>query len=279
MTFARDNPMRYATCAVVLFLCLVLSACGRNPVKSVNIAHKISLDDQQIQHLETKKIFFGHMSVGGNIIEGIRDLMAADPRLKLIIVHSAEPESVPGPAFVEFEVGENGNPQSKNAAFAAILDRGMGSQGGVAMFKYCYVDIDASTNVQQMFDSYRAEITALRQKYPRLQFVHITVPLTTAEPAPKAWVKTLLGRTTVRAINAKRNEFNKLLYQAYAGIDPIFDLAEVESTHSDGSRSYFMRGDERIYTMAPELTTDGGHLNEAGRRAAAAQLLLVLAKV
>lgn len=248
-------------------------------MKSINSANMTGLDDQQLQRLETKKVFFGHMSVGGNIIEGIKDLMTEEPRLKLNIVHSAEPQSIPGPAFVEFEVGENGNPQSKNAAFAAILERGMGNQGGIAMFKYCYVDIDSSTNVRQMFDSYRTGITALQQKYPRIQFVHITVPLTTVEPAPKAWIKTLLGRTTVREIDAKRNEFNKLLYQAYAGTDPIFDLAEVESTRPDGSRSYFKRGSERIYTMAPEFTTDGGHLNEAGRRAAAERLLLVLAKL
>lgn len=248
-------------------------------MESTSVSKGATLSDQQVQILGTKKVFFGHQSVGGNIIQGIRDLRVADPRLKLNIVHSAEPESLLAPAFVDFEVGNNGNPQSKNEAFAAILEKGMGKQGGIAMFKYCYVDIDSSTNVQQMFESYRKEITVLKLKYPLLQFVHITVPLTTVEPATKAWIKTILGRTTARNINAKRNEFNKLLRENYAGTDPIFDLAEVESTHPDGSRSYFMSNNEKIYTMAPEFTTDGGHLNEAGQRAAAERLLLVLAKL
>jgi len=265
--------------SVVLFLFLALSACRRNAVESTSVSKGATLSDQQVQILGTKKVFFGHQSVGGNIIQGIRDLRVADPRLKLNIVHSAEPESLLAPAFVDFEVGNNGNPQSKNEAFAAILEKGMGKQGGIAMFKYCYVDIDSSTNVQQMFESYRKEITVLKLKYPLLQFVHITVPLTTVEPATKAWIKTILGRTTARNINAKRNEFNKLLRENYAGTDPIFDLAEVESTHPDGSRSYFMSNNEKIYTMAPEFTTDGGHLNEAGQRAAAERLLLVLAKL
>jgi len=263
---------------LVLFLLLSLSACGRNAVESTSVSKGLTLSDQQLQFLGKRKVFFGHQSVGGNIIQGIKDLMVADPRLKLNIVHSAEPESVLQPAFVEFEIGENGNPQSKNEAFAAILEKGMGKQGGIAMFKYCYVDFDSSTDVQQMFENYRKEINALKLTYPLLQFVHITVPLTTVEPTTKAWIKTILGKTTARNLDAKRNEFNKLLRETYAGTDPIFDLAEVESTHPDGSRSYFMSGNQRIYTMAPEFTTDGGHLNEAGRRIEAERLLLVLAK-
>jgi lysophospholipase L1-like esterase len=98
------------------------------------------------------------------------------------------------------------------------------------------------------------------------------------EPPAKAWIKRLLGKATRQEVNVKRNEFNDLMRQTYAGIDPIFDLAEVESTHGNGSRSYFMQGDEKIYTLAPEFTTDGGHLNEVGRRMAAERLLLVLAQ-
>jgi len=246
-------------------------------VESTSDANRVLLSDQQIASIESKKVFFGHQSVGANIIQGLRDLMVRDPRLKLKIVTSADPESVPGPAVVESSIGQNGNPRSKDEAFAAILDKGLGRQGGIAMYKYCYVDIDASTNVQQMFENYREEIEALRVKYPLLKIVHITVPLTTVEPATRAWVKTLLGRATERDADAKRNEFNRRLRQTYAGRDPIFDLAEGESTSPDGSRSYFIRDNERVFTLASEYTTDGGHLNEAGRLALAERLLFLLA--
>ena len=237
------------------------------------------LSDQQIASLASKKIFFGHRSVGNNIVEGIKDLISEDPRLKINIVKSADPQSLSGPAFVEFEIGQNGDPQSKNRAFGAILDKGMGAQGGVAMYKYCYADIDSSTDVHAMFESYRQAAQTLKAKYPTLKLVHITVPLTTVEPTVKAWAKRLLGKATSQDSNVKRHRFNQLLKQTYAGADSIFDLAEVESTHRDGSRSFFMRGNERIYTLAPELTFDGGHLNEAGRRAAAGQMLLVLSQL
>lgn len=248
-------------------------------MKSPDVVNSVTLSNAQVSSLETKKVFFGHQSVGADIIQGIKDVMAEDSRLKLKIVDSADPELVPGPAFVESPIGENRKPQSKNEAFATILEKGMGTQGGIAMYKYCYVDIDVSTDVQQMFARYREGISALKLKYPLLKVVHITVPLTTVEQDTKFRIKTLLGRTTTADINAKRNEFNRLLRQAYTGTDPIFDLAEVESTHPDGSRSYLMRGKETIYTLAPEFTTDGGHLNEVGRRAAAGQLLLVLANL
>lgn len=244
---------------------------------STSVAIDVKLTDRQISSLETKKIFFGHQSVGADIVQGIRDLMAEDPRLKLNIVSSAAPESIQAPAFIESAIGENRNPQSKNEAFAAILAKGMGPQGGVAMYKYCYVDIDLSTDVQRLFDSYRDQISALKSQYPGLTIVHITIPLTTVDMDTKAWAKTLLGRPTIRDVAEKRNEFNNLLRQTYAGRDPIFDLAEVESTLPDGARSYFIRGNRQIYTLAPDYTTDGGHLNGVGRHAAATRLLQVLA--
>ena len=245
-------------------------------MESKTISNRVTLSDEQLLNLRTKKIFFGHQSVGDNIVQGIEDLKAEDSRLQLNVVNSRHPEQVAEPALVESHIGHNEDPQSKNEAFAAIVQSGMGSQGGIAMYKYCYIDFNSSTNVQQMFEAYRQEIAMLRSKYPLLKIVHITAPLTTVEPATKAWLKAKLGRTSSWDTNAKRNEFNNLLKQTYAATDPIVDLAEVESTHPDGSRSYVMRENKRIYTLAPEFTEDGGHLNKVGRRAAAEQLLLVL---
>src|SRR5262249_25600299 len=84
------------------------------------------LNDQQISSLASRKILFGHQSVGTNILNGIRDMAATDARLKLNIVKSSHPESISGPAIVEFNVGENGNPQSKINAFNTVLEGGMG---------------------------------------------------------------------------------------------------------------------------------------------------------
>lgn len=246
-------------------------------MESKDVYKETMLSDQQISNLGAQKVFFGHQSVGENIIQGIRDLGIQNPRLKLNIVASDSPEKIAGPAFVESHIGKNEEPRTKDKAFHEIIDKGLGSQGGIAMYKYCYIDINHGTDVQRMFDHYRSNIADLKQKYPKLKIIHVTVPLTTVEVTIKSWVKTILGRDASREANYKRNLFNKLLRQSYANTDPIYDLADIESTHTDGSRSFFMRGNDKIFTLVPEFTTDGGHLNEIGRRIAADRLLLLIA--
>ncbi len=149
---------------------------------------------------------------------------------------------------------------------------------GIAMFKYCYVDIGETTDVRKMFDAYRATIEEVRHSHPSVRIVHMTVPLTTVDSSPKTWLKSVLGRNTAQDDNIKRNHFNQLLLETYSN-EPIFDLAKVESTHKDGSRSSFRSSNRDIYTLAPEYTTDSGHLNQTGRQLAAGRMLRVLAEV
>ncbi len=234
-----------------------VQAASPNPPQPPVSNNTWPLTDAQVATLVSQRTFFGHQSVGGNILQGIYDLRAADPRLTLNMVNSGNPASVTGPAFIEYAIGQNGDPASKNAAFAAIINNGFGAQGGIAMYKYCWVDISDSTNVNQMFADYRSVVDTLKAKYAALKIVHITVPLATD-------------------VSVNRNTYNQLLRQTYPA-NSIFDLAEVESTHADGSRSYTVAGGEPIYTLAPEYTDDGGHLNAAGRQAAAKKMLITLA--
>ncbi len=235
----------------------------------------VELSDEQASHLATQTVFFGHQSVGDNIVQGVRDLMAEDPRLDLNLINSADPDGIKGPAFLEAHIGENTRPNSKNTAFRAVVDKGLGARGGIAIMKYCYVDIGPGTDVTRMFREYAELVSQLTAKYPALKIVHVTVPLTTVEPAGKAWMKRILGKTTAREDNLKRNQFNQFLRETYESRD-IFDLAQVESTHPDGSREYFVEGGQNVYTLAPEYTVDGGHLNQIGRRVAAQRLLSTL---
>lgn len=245
----------------------------------IESAGHTTLTDSDMGRLAGQKVFFGHRSVGDDIVRGLRDCMASKPGLKLRIVESADPQQVSTPAFVESQMGSNGDPQSKLEAFKAIIDKGMGREGGIAMFKYCYLDVGPSTDVPKMFEDYRRGMEALKSKYPLLQIVHITIPLTTVEPVVKAWAARVLRRATARELNRKRCEYNRSLVQTFSARDVIFDLAEAESTHPDGRRSGFFADAQEIFTLAPEFTTDGGHLNEAGRRIAAQHLLLALAKL
>jgi len=63
------------------------------------------------------------------------------------------------------------------------------------------------------------------------------------------------------------------------GVVNIFDLAKIESTFPDGRRASFTKDGKTYYSMVPDYTYDGGHLNELGRKIAAEQLLFLLANL
>lgn len=232
--------------------------------------------DAQLASVAATPVYFGHQSVGANILAGLREIGTRASGPALTIVSTRDFARLPTPALAEFAIGENGDPASKSADFTAALDALDPDARGIAMFKYCYLDLTPQTDVAQLFAAHRASVRALQARHPGLTFVHVTAPLTTAEPATKALLKRALGKPSSRDANVKRNEFNALLRREFEG-EPFFDLARIESTRPDGSRAFFTAAGDTIYTLAPELTDDGGHLNADGRRAAAEELLSVLA--
>src|SRR5690606_13219380 len=101
---------------LVLALVLTLSSCGADPMvaASSDIADaSLSLTDEQWERLASKRIFFGHQSVGENIISGIRILEedASGPRLRILSADT--PEAATGPGLIEAFIGQNGSPASK----------------------------------------------------------------------------------------------------------------------------------------------------------------------
>jgi hypothetical protein len=227
------------------------------------------------------RVWFGHQSIGRNVLEGVRALADSASGHGATIATLGDAASVPAtgaPLVVEFPIGENGFPLSKLEGFAAALDRLGPDARGVALFEYCFLDVTAATDVAALFERHRTDIAAMRAKHPGLTFVHMTVPLTVDEPLARRMVKGILGKPTSRDANAKRAAFNAMLRQEYAG-EPTFDIARVESTLGDGSRVIVAQGADTVYALAPELSDDGAHLNAAGRRAAAAAFLATLATV
>ena len=145
--------------------------------------------------------------------------------------------------------------------------------------------------MKNVFDDYKNAISQLNKKYPKTSIIHFTVPLETSKVPFKFWLKIFRSAgwsyrfKMIKNIknmwrydaNMKRNEFNELIRKEYDGKEPVFDLADRESTHPDGRRETFTKNRKAYYSMVPDYTHDGGHLNEAGRTIAAQQLLLLLA--
>ena len=229
----------------------------------------------ELSLLATKRIYFAHQSVGANILQGMGEL-ATRQGVPLRIVQVPRAAEVPSGAFGHFFVPENGAPFEKLANFKAAL--GADSGIDIALIKFCYVDIDAGTDAAELFARYQATISALRTENPHTVFVHVTLPLTTVQTGAKALAKRLLGRAPYGSIeNVRREQYNALMRAAYAGREPLFDLARVESHAPDGTVVSVTWDGSIAPAMASAYTDDGGHLNARGRDLAAGELIRVLA--
>lgn len=223
--------------------------------------------------LGQSKIYFGHQSVGFNIIDGLELIKQSDPRFALKIQKISRPEELQTSMLAHSIVGENSDSQSKITAFAEFMDKGMGAKADIAFFKLCYVDIHRGSDPVAVFNEYRSTMAALKKKYPRVRFIHATVPLTATEPAWRRIIKSLMGKEDN---NIRRQQYNELIRKEYGTKEPLFDIAAAESTYPDGTRSSGEKNGTTYYSLVPLYTDDGGHLNEQGKKAVAAELIKVL---
>jgi hypothetical protein len=235
--------------------------------------------EQDLRAISGKRIYFGHQSVGENILEGIGDLVRAGKDAHLNMVEIGKQSIPAGPFFAESRIGRNGDPDSKCKSFTGKVGDLAADSLDLAVMKFCYVDFTKDTDVKSLFALYRATIDSLRAKAPGVRFVHVTAPLTVPAPGWKKLLKRALGRPETSVMdNAKRNEYNDLLRQSFKG-EPMFDLAAVESTFPDGSRKEISYEGKTVYTLIGELSDDGAHLNRKGRDRAAKEFVHVLAAV
>jgi hypothetical protein len=226
------------------------------------------------------RVWFGHQSVGGNLLDGIREVIKNDPAARLNIVETDRAAAMETPAFGHARIGRNRDPISKIEAFVHLMDASLGGNVNIAFFKFCYVDIDENTDVGALFARYRDAMARLKGKYPGTLFAHVTVPLRAMQTGPKTWAKHLLSRPVGgEDDNARRHAFNERLRKEYSGREPLFDLAALEATAPDGQRVLNARGGLPYYALLSTYTDDGGHLNETGRRRIAEQLLIFLARL
>ena len=223
------------------------------------------------------RVFFGHQSVGMNILEAVPGVYTAHGMAAPLIEEGATRPGAGGGFIDHAFIGENENPVLKIQDFAAKLRSGLGQRVDVAMMKFCYVDVTSGTDVTALFRTYRATMAALQQEFPKVTFVYVTVPLTT-EPGLLSKVKSkLTGSGGAAADNAARQRLNELIRQQYAG-DHLFDLAAAESTAPDGTRVAGTYDGQRYYALYPGYASDEGHLNATGARVVATAWLQAIAR-
>lgn len=231
----------------------------------------------EVSMLGGKRIFFGHQSIGENILGGLSRIFAGEgiEGLKIVNVEKSAPPG--GPLLAETRIGKNGDPRGKCDAFESRVLNFPGGPPDIAVLKFCFVDFKPETDVSVLFGYYNAMVDTLRAKAPGVTLVHVTVPLTIRTPGWKKLLKRILGREeSSDTLNTLRCEFNDLLRARYAQ-EPLLDVAALESTYADGTREEFTRNGKTAFALRSDLSSDGVHLNAEGSRLAAAEFLRVLA--
>lgn len=278
--FSMKKQPKMSSLIAMLFFVFLISCGGEMEQKKIKYSSLKDVSDAAWEKLSKRTFYFGHQSVGYNIIDGVQDIMKEYPKIKLNIIESHDPASMAPGTFAHSPVGKNTEPKTKIDEFSKYIDNGMGKKADAVALKLCYVDIMKETDAANLFSQYEAEVDKIRKAYPGLKVIHFTSPLTKLQSGPKAWIKKIIGRTYGGVQeNINRHEYNERIRAKYQGKDPILDIAQIESTHPDGTRASFEADGKTYYSMVPEYTNDGGHLNEVGRKKVAEQLLLLLANL
>jgi hypothetical protein len=226
--------------------------------------------------LAQQRIFFGHKSVGANIVEGLQAVMAKRPAIKLNIRETSAPEDLSGPVFAHSPIGTNKDPGSKIARFREIMDSGVGRAADIVFFKFCFVDVDHATDIDALFQNYVQLVDELGKRYPDLKIVTFTVPLLSKPVGIKDRLKKILGRLPWHEEdNVQRNLLNEKLRARFAG--SLFDLAAVESRIEGTKKATFRKDGKDYELLRRDYTDDGGHLNATGRQIVSIELLRRLA--
>lgn len=252
---------------VQLLLLAGLLSCQPKPVEPYTMTDALK---QDLAQLQSARIFFGHQSVGGNIIDGLQDLAKDSGTALTVLDLNSDITTLPSAFLLHTPVGKNSEPKTKCDDFKRIIDQDLAGRINIALLKFCYIDIDENTDVDKMFEYYRYIIDDLKLRHPDITFIHVTAALRHAESGLGIWVREMLGKPNrAKLDNLKRHAFNEKLRSVYAG-EPMFDLAASESTYPDGSRESFDYQGQTGYGLIGAYTDDGGHLNALGRKHVAA---------
>lgn len=253
----------------------ILALTGKGPTVPAAVAAE-KPSPEEVTSFSHVRVFFGHQSVGSNVISGIQANFSQAANRDLAVVESRGEIPLTGGVLAHAHLGTNGDPRSKFEDFEAVLDGQLGDNVDVAALKLCYADVTAGTDVKKVFDEYVAMMARLEAGHPQVRFIYTTVPLST-DQSWKQVVKSWIGRDDQMgpADNLAREQYNQLVRQHYGETGRLFDIAAIESTMSTAPMVRTLDGAE-YFVLHAGLAADPGHLNEVGSRVAGTEFMRVV---
>ena len=274
----KVGSIHFTLFLLIIYLASLFISCK---VEKVNVKNDLQ-KDQALEFVKGIGIFFGHQSVGNNILNGITDIYNAEG--KSIKIESLDEEKIfNNTNIIHTRIGKNKFPISKINDFSEKLNSFSNNSIDVALMKFCYVDISTDDEVDDIYSKYVRVFEQLEAAYPDKKFIYMTIPLSSPMTGIKNDIRRMLGRLKMvddgRTANIPRNRFNSMLRESKSKTGRLFDLAAIEATMPNGS-SYLIEIDGKEYeALYPGYTWDGGHLNTTGRRFVAEKLIRFLVEL
>ncbi len=267
-----NTKFKFVSLLIILFSLLNMGIAADNYVIDHTNWNPANLDQPSLDAVRTKKLYFGHASIGSQIIEGLKN-MSNNNSPKYGMSFYEDPAVLNGPALVYPYIGPNGNPFDKIKRFDDRMHQtdSNGNRWGdildIAYFKFCYVDVRENADVDSTYNSYIREINSLKAEFPSCVFVYFTVPL----DGRVVLESSRLGNRNRAMVNDKIRAYVK----ANGGY--LFDIADLEAHDENGvlqtfeldgqtyPKAWFV---EDNYENDGWMTSDGGeaaHLNDRGK--------------
>src|SRR5438105_8712607 len=113
-TYCGKKQNRRARRILFLFILSgLLTACGGKPVEQSRPLSSLShVSPAEWNALANRRVFFGHQSVGANIVAGITDILSSHPEIPIRVVESKD---LPGSVIAGFyhaKIGRNEPPEA-----------------------------------------------------------------------------------------------------------------------------------------------------------------------
>ena len=186
--------MKYYINIIILSIFLISCDGGEMQSSKYNFTEIDKVSKEAWKKLSEKKIFFGHKSVGNNIIDGINTIINENKKIPLKVIETDDISSYSNGVFAHYKLGENSFPKSKFESFFNVLNNPSNKDIDIAFVKLCFVDIKIDTDVNEIFEHYKKTITEIKTKFPNVVIVHFTVPLSTLRVTWKTKIKESNGK-------------------------------------------------------------------------------------
>ena len=257
---------------------------GKRATSKITVPATSATDLDRLRALSSKRIYFQHASVGGEVCGvydpggftapwGLLKIIADNPGSGTSVGRSCTTaEAIPAGTIGELGAGQyNGQPAAKLTFFDTTVRAGLGGVLDMVLLKLGYADFDQNGNLTGAggghYDAwfagtYKPAMDALQARYPSTAVVHVTVPL---NPCSAYWG------------NAGMHAFNELLRKNYPP-NRVFDLAYWQSVSPSNSTPQIGEDGAPCMNDAWKIPGDA-HVNQAGANWLAKKLLAFLAGI